>query len=96
MPRTTRYNHFGASVSRLLAERQMSQAELASALDKSSAYVNQTMTGAKAASAQWADLVADVLNLPTPGRAELHRAAALDHGFKLDLSPPRERRRRDD
>jgi len=88
MSRTTKYNHFGASVSAALAERRLSQADLAEALGRSPAYLNQTMTGTKPASAEWADLVADTLKLSRVKRAELHAAAARDHGFKLDLTPP--------
>jgi transcriptional regulator with XRE-family HTH domain len=88
MPRTTRYSRFGASVKEALVERQISQAELAVALGRSPAYLNQTMTGTKPASAQWADLIADVLKLSPAKRVELHAAAARDHGFKLDLTPP--------
>jgi cyanate lyase len=88
MSRATRYSHFGASVSAALAERQLSQADLAEALGRSPAYLNQTMTGTKPASAEWADLVADALKLSRAKRAELHAAAARDHGFKLDLTPP--------
>ena len=88
MSRTTRYSHFGASVSAVLAERQLSQADLAEALGRSRAYLNQTMTGTKPASAEWADLVADTLKLSRTKRAQLHAAAARDHGFKLDLTPP--------
>jgi cyanate lyase len=88
MSRTTKYGQFGASVSAALAERQLSQADLAEALGRSPAYLNQTMTGTKPASAKWADLVADTLKLSRAKRAELHAAAARDHGFKLDLTPP--------
>jgi cyanate lyase len=88
MPRATKYSQFGVSVSAALAERRLSQVDLANALGRSPAYVNQTMTGTKPASAEWADLVADTLKLSRAKRAELHAAAARDHGFKLDLTPP--------
>jgi hypothetical protein len=92
MARDTTYNHFGTSVSAALAERRLSQIDLATALGRWAAYVNQTMTGVKSPSAQWADLVADVLKLSRAKRAELHAAAARDHGFKLDLTPPKRNR----
>jgi cyanate lyase len=88
MPRTTKYSRFGASVRAALTERQISQADLADVLGRSRAYLNQTLTGVKPASAQWVDLVADALKLSHAKRAELHAAAARDHGFKLDLTPP--------
>jgi hypothetical protein len=89
--RNTAYSHFGTSVSAALAERRLSQIDLATALGRSAAYVNQTMTGVKSPSAQWAD-VADVLKLSCAKRAELHAVAARDHGFKLDLTPPKRNR----
>ena len=45
MARNTAYSHFGASVSAALAERRLSQIDLATALGRPAAYVNQTMTG---------------------------------------------------
>jgi cyanate lyase len=89
MARKTAYSQFGASVSAALAERRLTQSDLATALGRSAVYVNQTMTGTKAPSPRWADLVADVLKLSRAKRAELHAAAARDHGFKLDLTPPK-------
>jgi hypothetical protein len=50
-------------------------------------YLNQMMTAARPASAHWADLVADALKLQEHQRVGLHRAAALDNRFKLDLTP---------
>src|SRR5262249_1133955 len=88
MPRDTKYSRFGAAVSAALAERQISQADLAQALGRSPAYLNQTMTGTKPASAAWVDLVADTLKPPLAKRTEPHAAAARDQGFKLDLTPP--------
>ena len=66
--------------------RGTSQRALASATGRHPSYITQTMNGTKSVSPQWADLVADVLKLPEKERVKLHRAAASDHGFKLDLT----------
>jgi transcriptional regulator with XRE-family HTH domain len=87
MTRKTKYDtEFGALVSRSLTEARITQPDLAERLGKSTAYVNQTLTGRKKPSAEWADLVANTLKLTKEKRVELHRAAAKDNGFKLDLT----------
>jgi transcriptional regulator with XRE-family HTH domain len=83
MGKDTRYGHFGESASRALADRRMSQLDLARSLDLSASYVNQAFTGKKKPSARWADLVASALGLSEDERRELHAAAAKDNGFKL-------------
>ena len=92
--RTSNTNAFGAAVSRALVERQMSQADLAGALGKSPAYTNQTLTGRKSASPEWVNLVAQALQLSPKQRASLHRAAAKDQGYEIDLGeyPPKPKR----
>lgn len=77
---------FGQALAEQLEQQCSTQADLASATGTSRSYVNQTMSGKKPVSPRWADLVADVLNLPEHERAKLHRAAATDAGFKLDLT----------
>lgn len=77
---------FGASVSSALTEARMTQPELADSIGASTAYVNQMITGRKRASPEWVDLVATALDLSERKRVDLHRAAAKDHGFKLDLT----------
>jgi cyanate lyase len=71
--RTPNSTAFGAAVSNVLAERQMSQFDLAQAVGKSPAYTNQTMTGRKHASPEWVNLVAETLNLSAKERVALHR-----------------------
>lgn len=85
--RTIPYTAFGESVSNALADRRMTQTELASSLNITVSYANQVMTGRKHASPRWADLVADVLKSSAAQRRELHKAAAVSAGYKLDLSP---------
>ena len=77
---------FGVSARRALAERQMTQLDLANSTGVSCAYTNALITGKKKPSPQWVDLISDTLNLTPEQRQELHVAAAKDHGFKLDLS----------
>jgi cyanate lyase len=86
MPRrSSTKSTFGAAVSSLLTERRMSQADLAEAVGKSHAYTNQTLTGRKSASPEWVNLVAETLGLSRKQRATLHRAAAKDQGYEIDL-----------
>jgi hypothetical protein len=44
------------------------------------------MAGRKTVSPEWADLVADALDLDEKACIELHRAAASDAGYKLELT----------
>lgn len=86
MPTKAKYSNFGSTVSQSLTVRATSQTSLAKGMGTSASYLNQTMTGRKTPTAQWADLVADVLNAPEHERQRIHAAAALDNGFKLDLT----------
>lgn len=78
-------SEFGKKVSELLKRRQLTQENLAYAIGRSQSYTNQVINGQRAPSAQWADLVADVLNLSPEERSRLHMAAARDNGFKIEL-----------
>lgn len=78
---------FGQSVSSLLKARDMTQEDLAEATGMSQPYTNQVLNGRKNASARWAELVADALDLSEAERTQLHAAAAKDNGFKIDLPP---------
>lgn len=77
---------FGAALSTFLAEKQMTQSDLAAAAGRSSSYTNQVMSGRKGASPQWVNLVSDVLGLANEKRQRLHVAAAKDHGYEIDLT----------
>lgn len=79
---------FGRALDEQLAKRGMRQSEIAAATAHSPSYVNQTMTGKKPVPPQWVDLVADVIRATPEERAHMHRGAALDHGFKIDLTAP--------
>ncbi len=89
-PRRSKFEtEVGAAVTRELAERRLSQSDLAGRLGKSVAYTNQVMTGRKRASPEWVNLVSEVLGLPPERRGALHVAAAKDAGFELDLTLPK-------
>lgn len=89
MPRKPKSDYataFGQALDAQLAKRSLSQATLATSVGTSSSYVNQTMSGARNASPQWVNLVANSLALTEKERRELHTAAALDLGYELDLT----------
>jgi len=75
---------FGKALDTQLAKRQWRQTDLARATQKSPAYINRVMTGSAKASPQWADLVASVIRANQSERQQLHRAAAIDAGYKID------------
>jgi hypothetical protein len=78
---------FGAALSVSLAERQMTQSDLATAANRSPSYTNQVMSGRKGASPEWVNLIADTMKLSKQERQKLHAAAARDHGYDIpDLS----------
>lgn len=76
---------FGALLSDLLAQSQTSQTELAQRAGKPRALMNQLIVGKRQPNAQWVDLIADVLRLSPEMHEELHRAAARQRGYKIDL-----------
>jgi transcriptional regulator with XRE-family HTH domain len=77
-----------ASLGDILAGRGLSQASAAARAHISQPYFNQVATGRRRASAGWIETVANALQLDDEERAELHRAAARDHGFRIDLTKP--------
>lgn len=89
---TKRHSHFGQEVKPLLESSGTSQVSLGVSISVargepvSTAYVNHTLSGAKKPNAEWVELVANALNVTPEQRARLHRAAAMDNGFKLDLT----------
>jgi transcriptional regulator with XRE-family HTH domain len=87
MTRRNRYStEFGASVSKELAEARLSQSELAAKTGLSASHLNQMMTGRKRAAPEWVDIIASTLKLQEPDRKRLHRAAAKDAGYDIDLT----------
>lgn len=75
----------GEALRELMKERSVSQTELATQLDVSQAYVSSIVRGTKNMSPSTIDKAAGVLGASDHVRVRLHRAAALDQGFHLDL-----------
>ena len=63
----------------------MTQTELAAKTGRSTAYVNQLITGHKKPSPEWVDLIADTMKLSPKDRQALHVAAAKQPGPPLRL-----------
>lgn len=61
------------------------QTKLAATLGVHSSYISNVFRGHKPASPRFVEATADALGVDDATRAELHRAAAIDNGFKLDL-----------
>lgn len=76
-------SNFGASVSALLAEVNMSQAAFARSVGKSQPYTNQVITGERKPSEAWVELASQSLKLSEQVEKELRVAAIRDCGFKL-------------
>lgn len=75
----------GRELLRALDARSLSQKALAEALDVSPAYVSAVVRGKKAVSAPTVQKMSAALSLDPIEERALHRAAARDHGFRLDL-----------
>lgn len=78
-------NLAGQAILRSLQKRGMSQRALAEQLDVSPAYVSSLLSGKKSLSPPTADKVATVMAMASAEATGLHRAAAQDQGFRLDL-----------
>jgi transcriptional regulator with XRE-family HTH domain len=76
----------GQALGEILAGRGLSQYRAAKLAETSQPYLNQVATGRRRASAEWIDLVANALKLSPEEAERLHRAAAKDHGFRIDLT----------
>lgn len=79
-------NAAGAILRRHLGEGSVTQSSLATATGVSQAYVNFLVTGRRNMSPGWVDLISDTMKLSDEQRVEMHRAAAKDHGFEIDLT----------
>lgn len=79
--------HTAASevLAQALSARGMKQKTLAGSLNVTPTYVSSLLAGRKALSAETADRIATVMDLTPAETVALHRAAASDQGFKLDL-----------
>ena len=76
---------FGAALSAALDEAAMNQSELAEMSGTTRSYISQLANGHRTPSAEAVDKIADKLKVSPQTRTRLHRAAAADSGFKLDL-----------
>lgn len=76
----------GKALGKGLELAKVSQSALARATGASQGYISGVISGNKLPSASWLDLMADTLEMTPAQRVELHRSAARDHGFKIDLT----------
>lgn len=76
---------FGGLVLDLMSNSGVNQPQVAETLGVSTQYVNKLTTGRQKPSPEWVDLIASAVAATDEQRVELHRAAAEDHGFRLDL-----------
>ena len=75
---------FAAALGQQLEPKGIRQADLARLTGRSPSYVNHTIAGRKAVSAEWVNVVAHAIECSDKERRKLHRAAALDAGFDID------------
>lgn len=71
----------------MLLARGMTRLELARRVGISEVYLYQLIGGGKLVSASRVESVASAINATPEGRVKLHRAAAQDAGYVLDLTP---------
>lgn len=69
----------------IIEEHGTTQYGVAASAGVSQPYLNQVVRGRRKPSADWIDLVADAMKLNAKERARLHRAGAVDNGFKIDI-----------
>ena len=82
---TSKKSKFGKELDRLLAERGMSQKSLASQIATSPAYVSSITLGVRNVSPARVSSIAAAMGVDARDMSRLHRAAAIDAGFQLDL-----------
>lgn len=75
----------GAVIRRELASRAMRQFELAREMGVQESYLSAVVAGGRRPSPDWVERVADALRCSDAARGRLHRAAALDRGYRVDL-----------
>jgi transcriptional regulator with XRE-family HTH domain len=76
---------FGAALGKYLGQYGKSRAGVASEMGITRSYISQLTTGAKVASAEKVDSLADTIGVSQEERVDLHRAAAKSAGFRIDL-----------
>lgn len=80
-PRST----FGTTLEAQLRAADLTQIDVSNMIGTSRAYVSGIVTGSKNVTASTVDKIADALQADAATRVKLHRAAAIDQGFRLDL-----------
>lgn len=78
-------NRFGSALMAALESREISQTMLATELDTSRAYVSAVIRGVKPVSPERIEQISSRIGLTDVERTRLHRGAAADRGFRLDL-----------
>jgi len=76
---------FGKSLSKILNCYSSNQSSLARDMGVSRAYVSSICNGTKSVSPNKIDEISNFLGMTEEEQIKLHRAAAKDQGFKLDL-----------
>ena len=76
---------FGRAFSEALDRHRLTQSDVATRLQATQPYVSALSSGRTKATARTVDKVADALGADQAERVRLHRAAARDAGFQLDL-----------
>ena len=85
---------FAEALKEQLAAKELRQSDLARLTDVSSSYISHTLAGRKPISPEWADVIANAIDASQEERRRLHRAAALDAGFKIEPEHQRGSRRK--
>jgi plasmid maintenance system antidote protein VapI len=75
---------FAEALEAQLAAKDLRQADLARLTKRSRSYISHTIAGRKPISPEWADVIAKAIDASEEERRRLHRAAALDAGFKIE------------
>ena len=77
---------FGEALSKQLSAREGKPIDVANGTGMSPSFVSLAMHGKRTVSPEWADTIAKALSLNEKETVDLHRAAAKDAGYKLDLT----------
>lgn len=80
---------FGEALDKVLSAHQVSNAALASGVGVDPAHLHRQRFGSRYVSGPYVDQISSTLGLNDRETTELHRAAAKDAGFKLDLTKPK-------
>lgn len=79
---------FGEALDRVLSANQMTQTDLANAVGVSKSYVSRMMNGTRPVTPDHVDTISTSLGISGVAYNQLHQAAAISAGFKLDLTKP--------